>query len=325
MLMKKTLLLYLLSAFMMSACRNNIITEPTLVWADSTLWYQSDNQPDTTKVDVIYYISTEVISAQDPTGHPAWQSSLCESDRQAMTAEMAWIEKNMFDGDFNYVSPYYHQFTFDALSQLETAQFDSIYHEVAQEACASLDYYLTYINRDRPFILAGFSQGAMLTIDMLKHMTDEQYERMVACYCIGYKLTQEDLQHPHIKAAQDESDLGVVISFNSTQTLDAVWPFVSEGTQACINPINWKTDATPATFVYEGASHTVHVDQEKHVLVVQTEDPTPYYDFMDKATVFSQAGVKRDNLHHWDFLFYNRQIHDNALLRYAKAQQASRQ
>lgn len=285
------------------------------IWQDPDMWYQSANEYDTAKIDVFYFVSTEVLSATDSLGNVVWQSPLTPSDRTAMTGEIAWVEQNMFYDDYNLFAPYYHQFTFDAIWQLSESQFDSVYQSVAGEACQAFDDYMANENHGRPFVLAGFSQGAMLTLEVLRHMTDEQYSRMVACYTIGYRLTENDLVHPHIRAAEGENDHGVVVSFNSTLSEDAIWPFVSEAAATCINPVNWCTDATPAVFAFDSTSNELHVDTAAHVLLVSTDCPSYYHAFYDVAPFFLQAGVSRDNLHHWDLLFYASRIHDNALCR----------
>lgn len=285
------------------------------VWDSPSMWYPSENTTDSTAVDVFYLVSTEVLSATDSTGAVAWQSQLIPSDREAITGELAWVQKHMFHQDFRFIAPYYHQYTFDAIYKLTPQEFSGVYNKVAEEACQAFDYYMEHQNQGRPFILAGFSQGAMLTLDVLRHMTDEQYARMVACYTLGYRLSAADLQHPHIQAATGEKDLGVVISFNSTQTQEAIWPFVSQGSATCINPVNWRTDDTPATFLFEVTTNQVHVDQASQVLMVSTDNPAYYDGFYDVAPFFLTAGVDRKNMHHWDLLFYASNIHDNALLR----------
>lgn len=317
--MKKTIaiLAVILSAVSLLSC-TGVRTTNISAWSNDSLWYQSGNKFDTSKIDVIYFVSTEVLSAKDSQGNVAWQSQLIPSDLQAMKGEMAWVEKNMFYDDFNYTAPLYHQYTFDAIWQLTPEKFDVVYYKVAREACESFDYYMECKNNGRPFILAGFSQGAMLTVDVLKHMTDRQFSQMIACYTLGYRLSAKDLQHPHIKAATGETDKGVVVSFNSTQTREAIWSFVSEGAATCINPVNWKTDATPATFTFDGTTNEVHVDQQTNVLLVKTDSADYFHRYYDAATFFLDAGVSRDNLHHWDLLFYSHMIHDNALKRAGK-------
>lgn len=280
-----------------------------------TIWYQSELGRDTSKIDVLYYISTEVLSAKDSTGSVSWQSLLTPEDLKAMNGEVAWIERNMFNDHFNVSAPFYHQYTFDAIWQLKPKQFAKLYKKVAEEACEAFDYYMEHVNKGRPFILAGFSQGGAITLDILRHMTDEQYSRMIACYTLGYRLSKKDLKHRHIKAATGETDRGVVISFNSVQTTDAIWSHIAKDAAACINPINWRTDETPATFTFKETTNEVHVDKQSNVLIIKTDNPAFYHSYYDKAPFFLDAGVSRDNMHHWDLQFYSKQIHDNALKR----------
>lgn len=291
--------------------RNNNVS----VWQSSDMWYQPENASDTTKIDVFYLVSTNVLSASDSLGNVSWRSQLTPTDRKYITAEMSWVSNNMFHDDFNIVAPYYHQFTFDAITKVSQEKFDSIYNEIGAEVCDAFDYYMEHSNHGRPFILAGFSQGAMLTLDVLRHMTDEQYKRMIACYTIGYRLTADDVKNTHINPASGEKETGVVVSFNSTQTQDGIWPFVSEGAVTCINPVNWHTDATPAVFTFEETTNEVHVDETSKVLMVTTDTPSFFDSYYDAATFYAEAGVSRSNLHHWDLLFYASFIHDNALTR----------
>jgi len=308
-------MLTFLSVMLCISCNKEEISTADSEYARTEMWYESESQRDTNKVDVLYFVATEVLGATDEKGGVVWQSQLTADDKTAMNEEMKYVEHNMFFSDFNLSAPYYHQFTFDAICKLDKKSMDSVYQQVSREACEAFDYYMKYKNNGRAYILAGFSQGAMLTLDILKHMTDEQYARMIACYTLGYRLSDEDLNHSHIKAAQGESDCGVVISFNSSQTKEAIWPLVSEGAATCINPVNWKTDATPATFTFDGTTNTVHVDTATHTLLVNTDNPSYFYKYYDWATFFEDAGVSRDNLHHWDLLFYTQQLHDNALNR----------
>lgn len=316
--MKKTnifLALALMAVTMVFASCSKDEAELTNPGTEETLWYKANQTYDADKIDVLYFVSTDVLSAKDANGQVTWQSQLVPEDIAEFDTELKEVESNMFYDDFNFYAPYYHQYTFDAIWQLDNERFDSVYSRVAHEACDAFDFYMTHKNNGRPFILAGFSQGAMLTLDILKHMTDQQFSQMIACYTIGYRLSADDLRHPHIKVATDEEGRGVVISFNSTQTKEAIWPFVAKDAATCINPVNWCTDATPATFTYDGTTNEVHIDPESNVLIVTTDNPSYYYAYYDKATFYKDVNVSRDNLHHWDRLFYSQMIHDNALRR----------
>ncbi|MDD5699218.1 MAG: DUF3089 domain-containing protein, partial [Victivallaceae bacterium] len=71
-------------------------------------------------------------------------------------------------------------------------------------------------------------------------------KRLVAAYVIGYSVTRKDLkQYPWMKAAQGETDTGVLITFNTQGPNAEGSPVLLTGAIA-INPLNWKTDATAA-------------------------------------------------------------------------------
>ena len=300
--------------------KETVVTPVTVTpWASADDWIRPADAWDSTRLDVFYVVSTNVLSARDAEGHESSRATLCAADRGAMAAEANWVGENMFPGDFNLSSPYYHQLTFDALCQLAPDSLAVVYQEVSLEVCQAFDYFMEHRDPTRPFVLAGFSQGARLVRDLLLHMTDEQYRHLVAAYMLGYRLSAADLQHPHIVAATGEAEAGVTISFNSVQNLDALWPWVSDGAVTCINPVNWRCDAVPASFTAYDHTNTVQVDTAHHVLIVQCEDPESYRRWMDEHPFFIQAGVSRDNLHHWDLLFYPEYIRANALCRAATA------
>ena len=98
------------------------------------------------------------------------------------------------------------------------------------------------------------------------------------------------------------------MSFNSAMSADALWPMLSDGA-ACINPINWRTDSTPATLSYKGDTAQVSVDTLHNYLQVSGLDPDKY--------VFAplEGYAPKGNLHHWDLLFYGDHLRRNALLR----------
>jgi len=112
-------------------------------------------------------------------------------------------------------------------------------------------YYLKHFNRGRPYILIGHSQGAMdLYIMMLKAPEISVRRGFVAAYLIGLpRLTAKeiaaDMAPRGIRPAARGNDLGVIIGWN-TQTKGANdLLFTTAGTY-CINPLNWRTDNTPA-------------------------------------------------------------------------------
>lgn len=282
-------------------------------WTADNVWYLSQDTICPDRPDILYLVSTNVISATDSNGRETYRASLNVADRLALQAEMAYVEEHIAQRDCNFFAPYYHQFTFNAINQPDSL-FQSEYRKVAAEVCRAFDHYMAHMNQGRPFVLAGFSQGAMLVLDLLRHMTNAQYSRMIAAYALGYRIAAEDEQCSRIIPATDETTPGVTISFNSVLSREGRWPLVAKGAVTSINPVNWKTDNTAAPFTYEGYQHTVRLDPSTHLLIVETDKADDYRQWNGNP-VFRSAGVSPDCLHHWDLLFYTPFIHDNILLR----------
>ena len=111
-------------------------------------------------------------------------------------------------------------------------------------------YYLEHYNEGRPIILAGFSQGADMSIRLMKDCFAEEAvnDLLVACYAIGWSITEEELaEYPHLRFAAGAEDTGVIIAFNSEAEAVTDSLMIPAGTRTlAINPLNWKTDGTPA-------------------------------------------------------------------------------
>ncbi len=205
-------------------------------YGDSSQWYISDRGA---AVDVFYIVSTEC----GDYGNCHYADTRNDSIRALLYGEMVGVDKLMA-GELNYYSPYYRQVTMETYTSdsLVEARMPLAYGDVRK----AFDYYLEHYNNGRPFILAGFSQGAMDVMDLLNELTDSTYSRLVAAYVIGYKVTDTNA---HIRPAQDSADLGVTICYNSVRDNSCAVPILSDGNLMAINPVNWSTDATPATLI----------------------------------------------------------------------------
>lgn len=273
-------------------------------WDCSDNWYDNGRLINKDYADVFYVVSTNVLDAVDEDGTRHYTALLTDEDKRNMGAEFAYMDR-VFGDSLNFFAPYYHQYTLAAID-MPSEQIETVYESVRADVFGAFEYYITRLNPDRPFILAGFSQGAMLVRDLLKHMTDDQYSRLAGAYMLGYALSEEDLRHPHIDPADDADGWGEVVSFNSVMSVDAAWDFVSGDAASCINPLNWTTDSTPAELCFKGDTATVHIDPANNLLIVEGLD-VDKYDFppLSKYCV-------RGNLHHWDILFYSDALAKNA-------------
>ena len=147
----------------------------------------------------------------------------------------------------------------------------------------AFEHFRTNFNNGRPFILAGFSQGGKAVVELIKVMPEEMRKRMVAAYVLGYKVTPNDVkQAPWLVAAKDSTDTGVVICYNSVSDVKYIKPVISAPCAMCINPVNWRTDATPAIL---HDSITVTLSPEHNVLVLDGYDGSHLTNILDFLNV----------------------------------------
>ncbi len=148
----------------------------------------------------------------------------------------------------NLYSPYVRQLEYfrciDALKKNLPADQTSMAVGIT-DTVRAFQYYITHLNRGRPYILLGHSQGALdLAMLLIMNGNISPDRGFVAAYLIGIPLKKESAG-AKLPFAQGADDIGVVITWN-TQTADAEQNiFAGKGTY-CINPLNWRTDAVPA-------------------------------------------------------------------------------
>lgn len=274
---------------------------PSPHYDDPSQWFIVNRQGE---ADLFYIISTE-------TGDHMIGSDTCHfadtynaGQRGQMRIEMHAVD-SFYSGKLNYYSPYYRQVSLQSWSSTETALARL---PLAMSDCVrSWDYYIKHLNQGRPFILAGFSQGAHAMLEIMKRMPDDVADRMVAAYFIGYRITKEDTAccrhlHPACKA----NDTKVSICFNSVKTPECEIPVVSAGNLFCINPINWRTDTVGASFVYYDKEHqndtlSARLDPKSKLLLIggyKNDEPMP---------VIGIPG----NYHHMELRFYYPYIRQN--------------
>ena len=90
------------------------------------------------------------------------------------------------------------------------------------------------------------------------------------------KVAEQDMREcSHIRPAEGETDTGVTICYNTVKDVKYVLPLIS-GSDICINPVNWRTDATPATL---HDTITITVSPEYHVLMATNYSASEYPPF----------------------------------------------
>lgn len=154
------------------------------------------------------------------------------------------MEKGIYDTDARFYAPLYHQVLLDDY-YLSDDELNKELNEAYKDVNQKFKYYLKNINKGNKIILAGFSQGADMCLRLLSDyvIKDEFYNKFIACYAIGWKVTNNYLsQNDRLKVAQGEDDQKVIISIN-TESPNVNESFIIRNNEYSysINPLSWTT------------------------------------------------------------------------------------
>lgn len=234
------------------------------------------------------------------------------------------MERGIYEDSAIMYAPYYQQMTFPVYS-LSAEEMQPYLEKAYNDVAAAFEYYFNNINNGRPLILAGFSQGSQLLLMLMEEYFDEKAysDKLVAAYCIGWRVTQEDLdKFPHLEMAQGESDTGVIVSFNSEAEGVEESLVVPKGMKTIgINPLNWKIDSTPAdSSLNLGACFT---DYDANI---KKEIPNLTGAYLDKdrgtlrvpdvlAADYSSSLFPDGVYHLYDYQFFFRNLQKNVAVR----------
>ncbi len=291
-------LLIFSSGLVITSCRshknevviNNIGTEiipQAPDYADPTMWITADGDPSGTGADVFYVVSTWEADWSTTDGRISHYADVWNPHhREHMAIEINRAAEYMLRGN-RFAAPFYRHTTIDAFVSLNEDTIKRRARLAMNDVCEAFDAFERTRDRSRPLIIAGFSQGGMAVVELLKHIDDQTYSELAGAYVLGYKVTPDDtLACRHIRPAKGADDTGVTICYNTVKDVRYLQPVIS-ATCFGINPVNWRTDSTPAIL---HDSITVTLSPDHHVLVVQGysgSEYRPYKNFINVGDIHS--------------------------------------
>lgn len=229
--------------FLAASCKK---TEP-LNYADSKNWSFMEPGGTAKKADV-FFLAPDV--SMSPGKH---NLTLDYSMNKTFFTATVNSTKGIFDRDARFFAPFYREvelYEFVGLSQSSAANHQKYIDLAYSDVKAAFAYYLSHFNEYRPLVLAGSSQGSYMCLRLIRDFADDEHFRKVfiACYAIGFGLTEEEAARcPELKFAEGETDTGVIVSYMSEAEGFSDRVLVKgEGKIKSINPLNWRTDGTPA-------------------------------------------------------------------------------
>ncbi|MDI9469319.1 MAG: DUF3089 domain-containing protein [Bacillota bacterium] len=314
---KRSKFLFLIVSICLSLSLTACAGSRQISYSDAKNWAYFENEKSEKTADV-FFICPTVFSGDENSFNMAMDDETTRGYFLGATN----MEKGIYDDNARFFAPYYRQAGLNVyrLPVAEREQYLSFAYSDIKNA---FSYYLTNCNDERPFILAGFSQGADLCIRLMKDYTGDRdfTAKLVACYAIGWSITQDEVDScPGLKCAKGESDTGVIISYNSEAEYVDSSLMIPKGTRTlAINPLNWATDETPADkslnlgacFTDYGGKITneipfltgAYIDARRGALVVTDVSAEDYPPVLD---IF-QEGV----FHLYDYQFFYRNLEKN--------------
>ncbi len=278
-------------------------------------------------VDVFYLYPT----AWQPTSNDQLYSEIDDPTLIAGGSSVFDRQATAFAPLANLYAPYYRQANANITLGLPIEEQTAIMNGIPKEdVFAALDYYFENYNKDRPFILAGHSQGSNVMLFVLSEYMKEHpeiYDRMIAAYAIGYSVTDEFLaDNPHLRFAQGADDIQKIVSWNTEAPGTTGSNPVLLPDAIVINPLNWKRDGTYAgvemnlgSLLRNAAGEYVlmedvadaQVDPNRGVVIANAD--------VNQYGMGGVLGFPNGSFHANDIQFYYMNIRENALRRSAIA------
>lgn len=149
-------------------------------------------------------------------------------------------QASVFNGCCEIYAPRYRQATFFSFMVQEEEgkqPLDLAYSDVAK----AFDYFLTQLEDNQPFIVAGHSQGTFHSARLVREKIagKELQQRLVAAYLIGFSV--EHSQLGGLPTCQSATETGCAVGWNATDG-DNPGLFPDVENLLCTNPLTWKED-----------------------------------------------------------------------------------
>ncbi|MDO4957430.1 MAG: DUF3089 domain-containing protein [Bacteroidales bacterium] len=270
------------------------------IYADNNNWFDNGKDINPQLADVFYILPTCVFDWTDSIGQMHHHASLTDEKQRAAMQPSYELADRIFADSANFFAPYYRHITMESWKTEDTVA--ERFPMAMDDIRAAFKHYLKEWNNGRPFILAGFSQGAKCVIELIKEMDEQTYSKFIAGYVCGYRVTQQDLQSKTLKPAQSSTDTGVAIVYNTVTKPQGINPIISGNNQIIINPASWTTDYLPHPL---NDSISIQIDSINKVLIVQGIDE-------EKAFIPTLDWIfPKGNIHLQELTLYQEQLQKN--------------
>lgn len=260
------------------------------------------------QADVFYIHPTTYVSRK------SWNAPL--DDLASNEETDAWVlpaQAAAFNGCCRVYVPRYRQATIASFSDTD-GNGDQALGLAYSDVARAFENFLTTRNENRPFILAGHSQGARHARRLLDDvLTPEMIEdQLVAIYTVGQAMAPSD----KVPTCESATQTGCQISWN-TQTENAS-RFIGTPGSICVNPITWTADeaVAPATANLGSVDFGAQAEVEDAVVGAQCRDGSLLV-ARPASRNFDYMPFGPGNYHRYDYSLFHMNVRENAVARVA--------
>lgn len=255
------------------------------------------NETTSSQAAVFYVHPTTYFAGDDWNWAPDQNSHAAQGIEHTIATQAS-----VFNGCCEVYAPYYRQAhisAFGAGTEASLQALDLAYADVAQ----AFDHFLSEIGSDKPFFLAGHSQGSAHLQRLISDKISGHSirERLVTGYIIGYWLPADitSRSFPDVPICSGAKMTGCIVTWDSYDRGAEELPFFSvphwftdgwgrleEVKTACVNPLSWNAD-------------TDRVSSENNLGAIESQpagglldiiiDRNPGHSYSDLGTALPQA------------------------------------
>ena len=317
-----TLILIILISLTLAGCKEK---REESIYDDDVNWAYIEKDEMDTDYDV-FFIAPACTTGDDDNLY--WKDFTNQKYYDKFVGSIN-MHKDMYDQNARFYSPLYHEAFIEAFLKDEDTKneiLDSAYEDVKK----AFECYLDLYNDNRPILLAGFSEGSYMAVRLYEDYFNnwKMQNKLIACYAIGYCFDIEEMsKYPYVKFAKGEDDLGVVITYSSeAEYIDDSFIVHKDKKTYSINPLNWKTDSTPADkslnkgacFLDTKGNVTSEIPNLTGAYIDETRGTLKVTDVSAEDYPAHIKSLKEGEYHSYDTQFFYNNLKDNVSLRVEK-------
>lgn len=265
------------------------------------------------KVDVFFVHPT--IFGEEPKNQYVWNADVLDiAINKEVDESTIKFQATVFNQAGKIYAPRYRQAHLRSFFDPHTVDGDKALDLAYQDVKNAFEFYLKNYNNNRPFILAGHSQGARHLKQLLQELFDgkELQSQLIAAYIVGWGVEKESFKEIPLGTSPEQT--GCYLTWRTYSK--GIRPSWVKENDVCVNPLTWTADSAYAPYKANlGAILTGFNTMRKYLFDAQVNGPVLW---VGKPNLFLGGLFKRDDYHIGDLNLFYLSIRRNAILRARK-------